>query len=163
MPDYAKGKIYKIVGDSGATYYGSTACSLKDRMRKHLYDKGTTAYQKIISQMDYEMFLLENYPCESRKQLEIREAWYIREYPCVNRQIPGRTNKQWIEDNQEETTARFKKYYQDNKTRLQIEHKQRYEDNKIKRLAQVKTYARWKYSFGKEDNCLQKCDYRLFS
>jgi len=138
MVNYANGKIYKIVGDTGATYYGSTTVSLRERMYKHRggskTKNKTSAYLEIISQMDCEIILVENYPCESKKELEDREAWYIRENPCVNRQIPGRTPKQYYEYNREKI-------------------------NEYSRRNQ-----RWKWSFGnpRSTNCLQRCDPSLF-
>jgi hypothetical protein len=31
------------------------------------------------------MELVEDYPCESRKELEEREAYYINNYECINK------------------------------------------------------------------------------
>ena len=179
MPNYENGKIYKIVGEDGSTYYGSTSCSLKDRMRKHLYDKGTTAYQKIISQMDYEMILVENYPCESKKELEDREGWYIRENPCVNRVVAGRTKKEWYEDNREKILKNREVYREDNRERINVRQRKHYQDNREQRLESSKKYNEdnrekrntynkirfaWLCSFGdpRKTNCLQRCDPSLF-
>ena len=147
--NYANGKIYKIVGDDGSTYYGSTTESMKERMRKHPHNKGTMAYQKIISQMDYETILLENYPCESRKELEDREAWYIRENPCVNVQIPGRTSKEWHREHSAHDKVLAKKYYK---------------EIREQKLAYCKIRSAWVYSFGDQrtSNNLQRCDPSLF-
>ena len=149
MPDYANAKIYKIVGEDGSTYYGSTVQSFRLRKNEHLSYKGTMAHQKIISQMDWDMILIENYPCESKKELEQREAWYIRENPCVNRCIPGRTKKEYYEDHREKINSRAKKHYQEN-------HEHKHEYDKIRHS--------WIYSFGgiKYENNLQRCDPSLF-
>jgi predicted GIY-YIG superfamily endonuclease len=149
MADYANGKIYKIVGDDGSTYYGSTTTSLKRRLGRHRYNKGTTAHQKIISQMDWNMILVENYPCESKKELLDREATYIRENPCVNREIPGRTGKEYYENNRKELLEIGKKYY---------------EENCEVRKAYSKIRNTWIRSFGDppSTNNLQRCDYMLF-
>tara|TARA_R110000796_G_scaffold234485_1_gene353306 strand:- start:33 stop:485 length:453 start_codon:yes stop_codon:yes gene_type:complete len=149
MPNYANGKIYKIVGEDGSTYYGSTTTSLKARMGQHPYNKETTAHQKIISQMDWEMVLVENYPCESKKELEDREGWYIRENPCVNRQVAGRTSRDWHREHSARDKVLAKKYYQENSEEIRAY-------NKIRDA--------WLYSFGdyRKTNCLQRCDYMLF-
>ena len=153
MPNYANGKIYKIVGDDGSTYYGSTTQSLKQRKNEHRSCKGTTAYQKIISQMDWEMVLVENYPCESKKELLDREGWYIRENPCVNRRVEGRTGKEWRreyhENHREENLGKMKKYHA---------------DHREKRKVYITRRSRWSRSFGdpRRNNCLQRCDYMLF-
>jgi len=145
MADYANGKIYKIVGEDGSVYFGSTTQCLKLRMGQHRYNKGTTAHQKIISQMDWNMILVENYPCESKKELLDREATYIRENPCVNREIPGRTGKEYYENNRNI----LKKYY---------------EENCEVRKAYSKIRNTWIRSFGdpSSTNNLQRCDYMLF-
>jgi len=145
MADYANGKIYKIVGEDGSVYFGSTTQCLKLRMGQHRYNKGTTAHQKIISQMDWNMILVENYPCESKKELLDREATYIRENPCVNREIPGRTGKEYYENNRNI----LKKYY---------------EENCEVRKAYSKIRNTWIRSFGDQSstNNLQRCDYMLF-
>jgi hypothetical protein len=149
MPNYANGKIYKIVGEDGSTYYGSTTQSLKGRINGHIYSKQTMAYQKIISKMDYEVVLIENYPCESRKELELREGTYIRDNVSVNWQVAGRTIQEWMEDHREESNSRSKKHYQDN-------HEQK--------LAYAKIRGAWTCSFGdpRFTNSVQRCDYKLF-
>ena len=143
MLDYANAKIYKIVGGDGSVYYGSTTQCLKARMKHHRCCKTTTAYQKIISKMDWEMVLVENYPCDSRKDLELREGTYIRENPCVNRYIPGRTNDEYYEDNYEKILSYQKEYRKEG-------------------TAKIRYY--WVSSFGdpRNSNCVQRCDYMLF-
>ena len=164
MPNYENGKIYKIVGDDGSTYYGSTSCSLKDRMRKHLYDKGTSAYKKIISQMEYEIILVENYPCESKKELELREGWYIRENPCVNRCIAGRTTKEYYADHREKILKIREVYYVENREEIIEYSKKLYQDKREQKLAYAKIRDTWMCSFGdpRNSNCVQRCDYMLF-
>jgi hypothetical protein len=152
MVNYANGKIYKIVGETGATYYGSTTLSLKDRLRCHLADNRTSA-SKIIGVMPYEMILVEDYPCESKKELGEREAWYIRENPCVNIGIPGRTHKQWKLENSKRIRDYKRLYYQNN-------HEFRESENKKKRLR-----WNWTNSFGdaRRTNCIRYCDPSLFA
>jgi len=160
MPDYANGKIYKIVGEDGSVYYGSTTASLKRRLGHHRYNKGTTAYQKIISQMDWEMFLVENYPCESKKELEAREGTYIRENTCVNRQIPGRTWKERYKSNREDRILYDKERY---KSHPEVK-KGYYLQHRDLLVSQMKRRDAWTVSFGdsRTTNCLQRCDPSLF-
>ena len=179
MVNYENGKIYKIVGDTGITYYGSTTLSLKLRMYQHRYYKDTSAYPEIISQMDCEIILVENYPCESKKELEDREVKYIRENPCVNHVIPGRTLKEWREDNRESLKVKAKKYNAENREEIRANHKRYYQDNREDRRAYTKKYnaenreeineyanrrRRWVCSFGDPRNttCVQRCDSSLF-
>ena len=149
MEDYENGKIYKIVGEDGTTYYGSTTLSLKQRKGQHPHDPKTTAYKKIITQMDWDIFLVENYPCESKKQLLKREGYYIRENPCVNRCIAGRSKREWYEDNLE-----YCKKYQE---KYRETHRKHRRDTEFIR-------NKWIRSFGdpRRNNCLQRCDPSLF-
>ena len=175
MANYANGKIYKIVGEDGSMYFGSTTLPLKVRMSMHRGDKRTSAYKEIISRMDCEMILVENYPCESKKKLEFREGWYIRENPCVNRQVAGRTNKQyrkdnsekvnemerkWRESNPEKTKAYQKKYIESNPEKILVYQREYRENHREKQ----RRYNRWTRSFGDPQNttCLQRCDPSLF-
>lgn len=168
MPNYANAKIYKIVGEDGSTYYGSTVRSLKVRINGHISDKDTSAYKKIISQMEYEMILIENYPCESKKELLDREGWYIRENPCVNRRVEGRTSKEWhreyYEDHREKILKIREVYYVENREELLEQKKKYHQDNREHRLAYAKIRDSWIRSFGsiKYENNLQRCDYMLF-
>ena len=98
MPDYTKAKIYKIVGEDGSTYYGSTTEKyINNRLAKHRFTT-STAYTKIMSQME---FSIEEFPCSSKQELEDREAYYIRNYECVNKIIPNRTMKQYYKENRD--------------------------------------------------------------
>jgi hypothetical protein len=163
MVDYANGKIYKIVGEDGTTYYGSTTLTLKMRKRKHRMDETTSAYRKIISQMNWDMILIENYPCESKKELEQREAWYIRENPCVNQCIPGRTSKEWREDNRERLKPYHEEYRNNHRDRAKAYAREHRIGNKVL-TEKAKLTTRWIRSFGdpRFTNSVQRCDYKLF-
>ncbi len=86
MPDYSKGKIYKIVSDSGC-YIGSTTQSLLRRHQKHKSnEKRKTTSEKIIK--DSKIILLEDYPCKTRNELLWRERYWIEKTVCVNKERP---------------------------------------------------------------------------
>ena len=79
--DYSKGKIYKIVDKTNDDIYiGSTIQTLLRRYQTHQifrdYDK---------KQKDCEIILIEDYPCESKRQLEQREQYYLDNTECINR------------------------------------------------------------------------------
>jgi len=90
---YQDGKIYKIIDNTnGNVYYGSTMKTLNKRLSDHKYDykrrekeNNTRTSSKIICNGDFTMELVEDYPCESRKELEEREAYYINNYECINK------------------------------------------------------------------------------
>ena len=84
--EYADGKIYKITG-SGLTYYGSTIQSLYDREYTHIHNN-TTSSRIIIEKGDFELVLVENFPCENKPELLARERWFIENNDCVNIRLP---------------------------------------------------------------------------
>ena len=110
---YQNGKIYKLVRDGSLPYYGSTTQSLEKRYSQHIanfknYRKGTIKYatssDKVIQDFDYciPIILVENYPCNSKKELLRREGYYHRNYPCVNKQVAGRTKIEYEEEKKED-------------------------------------------------------------
>lgn len=113
---YSRGKIYKIECNiTGNVYIGSTIePTLARRLSGHtkqynLYKQGNiTKYItsiKILEGGDYNIYLIENYPCLSKDELHAREGHYIKEFKaggnCVNIQIMGRTRKEYKNDNKE--------------------------------------------------------------
>jgi hypothetical protein len=62
-----------------------------------------------------------NYPCNTKDELAAKEAEYIKQYrnddmyECVNMCIPGRTNKQYSQDNKEKIAEYQKQYRQTEK------------------------------------------------
>ena len=107
MPNYQNGKIYQIIDNTtGRFYIGSTTQPLYERLRGHkknfkeyLDGKGgyMTSFQ-IIGNDDYDIVLIENYPCQDKSQLNRREGEYIRINYCVNKMVPGRTSKEYKHD-----------------------------------------------------------------
>jgi hypothetical protein len=137
MTDYSQGKIYVLKSSqTDDVYIGSTKETLEDRFDSHKRDykkwlNGKTHYITSFDLMKYDdvyIELLEDYPCNSKKELELEEGKYQRIMNCVNKRIEGRTHKEWIEDHREEIKEYQKKYREDNKEHL----KEYREDNKDK-------------------------------
>lgn len=95
MVNYQLGKIYKIVDlDSNKCYVGSTCePTLARRLANHVSDykqylkgKGSNISSFIILAMDdYDIVLLEKYPCNCKDELHARERYYTQLLPCVNK------------------------------------------------------------------------------
>jgi len=112
MPDYSKGKIYSIRSHlTDDVYIGSTIQRLSDRLTKHkkcykkwlITKKNCYSSFKIIEK-DPENFyieLVELYPCNSKIELCRREGEIIRATTCVNKNIAGRTLKEYREEHKE--------------------------------------------------------------
>lgn len=148
MPDYANGKIYKITSGD-LTYIGSTCePTLARRLAGHVrgYRQwkngkyGETSSFQVFETGNYEISLLELYPCNSKDELTARERFYIETNDCVNKRIEGRTRKERYEANRTEVAKKFKEYYEDNKTELTEKAKERYEANKPEITEKVKAY-----------------------
>ena len=127
MQDYSKSKIYKIFCNlTGETYYGSTCNTLTKRVSSHKADfnfwkNGKRGYVKsydIIERGDYDYSLVEECPCENKEQLHARERYWIENNDCVNKCIPGRTNKEWREANKEHIAEQKKEYRDANKEKI---------------------------------------------
>ena len=127
MNRYENSKIYKIV-DVGYNkcYIGSTCESLSKRMERHRthynhYVKGKmkkkTTAMDIFNEFGIEnckIELIENYPCNNKEELLRREGSHIKVMECVNRQVAGRTQREWLLDNPEKA----KEYNEKNKARV---------------------------------------------
>jgi hypothetical protein len=124
MTDYSKAKIYRIVSDkTDLVYYGSTVQKLSERMNDHrkrytAYKKGGCNYVSSFKILEEDIkatiVLVEDYPCERKEQLYARERFYIENNTCVNRYIPGRTQKEYQADNAEAIKVQRADYYQAN-------------------------------------------------
>ena len=135
MPDYQKGKIYKLysVSNEELVYYGSTIETLSRRLSKHVYDyknnSGCTS-KKVIAVGDYKIELVENYPCFNKQALERREGEFTKNNMCVNKIIAGRTKKEYLEDNKEKIKEWQKEWREDNKEHKKQYDKELYQNNK---------------------------------
>jgi len=133
MNKYENGIIYKIFNDNNC-YYGSSTESLSNRLCKHLnmyklYKQNKHNYVSsfiIFDEEGYKIEKVEDYPCKTKKELLLREGYYIRNNKCVNIKIAGRTkseyNKLWKSQNKEKVKIikkkSDKKYYEKNKIKI---------------------------------------------
>ena len=117
MSKYQNGKIYKITNEDmhELVYYGSTICNLNKRLGNHKYDiKRTNNSSKILFNTEnYKIELIELYPCENRKQLCEREGWYIQNNNCINKNISGRTQKEYQKEYSELNKQYYKEYFKE--------------------------------------------------
>lgn len=113
-------RIYDI--DTDESYYGSTSQTITKRLQKHesdyrRYKKGKKKYVTssfdIIKNNNYKITLVHRI-CSSKTHAEDLESVYIKGCDCVNRNIPGRTRKEYYGDNKDKS----KQYYKDNVKRI---------------------------------------------
>jgi hypothetical protein len=116
MPDYSKGRIYKIVSENtDKVYIGSTTvqylCKRLGNHKAEPVEKGCTSKQ-ILDYGDVKIIEIEKYPCNSKKELEERESYLIKNTEnFVNKIIPVRSK----EELREMKKIHDKKYYENNK------------------------------------------------
>ena len=121
MPDYTKSKIYKITSSAGLPYIGSTVVELNKRFNGH---KNLEYASKIhIAQPDCKIELIENYPCNSKKELVSRERYWIENINCCNHNVPIITKEEalqykrnWYCENKEHKKKYAKNYRDTHKT-----------------------------------------------
>ena len=95
-------KIYKVMNiQTGDVYFGSTCDRLlSQRMSKHRASK--RRFNEVMGNMqDCKIYLVEDYPCNSKLELLRRERYYIENFPCKNKNIPTRTPKEYYKQNKE--------------------------------------------------------------
>ena len=134
MPNYQNGKIYKIVNDiNDNVYYGSTTQKyLCSRMSGHR--KRPVSIKKLDCPISScKIFLVEDFPCDTKEQLLQRERFYIENNECINKQIPTRTIREYqkTEKFKEYTKKYYKDYYQKNKKELNEKNKMYKRNRKI--------------------------------
>jgi hypothetical protein len=88
--NYSNGKIYKIVDNvSDMIYVGSTCKTLEQRLSEHEFRykyilSGKKASKltsfKILENNNYKIELIENFPCQSKQELEKKEGHFIKLY-----------------------------------------------------------------------------------
>ena len=128
MPDYSKGKIYKLTSsNSNDIYIGSTIQNLSKRKAHHIADYKKFIIEKKIYISSFKIIecggiidicLLEEYPCDNKEQLHQRERFYIENNCCVNKNIPNRQFNEyikiWKEKNKDIIKHKLKEYRQKN-------------------------------------------------
>ena len=127
MPDYSKGKIYKVVcSETGNVYIGSTIHSLSKRLINHNYTSNRCETRHFI---DPKIELIEEYQCETKEQLLWREREWIEKTDCVNNFRPIVTIKEKKEQRKRLDYKRYElkkdiikqkrnEYYHKNKERI---------------------------------------------
>ena len=151
MVNYKNGKIYRLVcSETNEHYFGSTCSPLSKRFYGHKSRIQTqTNGVSYLHFKNPKIFLVEDYPCERKEQLLARERYYIENYECCNKEIPGRTKlesnrKSWAKNAhnyREMCRKNAKDYYDKNKDEINKTRREAYLANpNIKKEADRKSY-----------------------
>ena len=140
--DYSKGKIYCIRSyKTDLIYVGSTCQPLSKRLNKHKTSYNTYLKTGISREYSYKIYelddkpyieLIKNYPCSCLDELRREEGKHIRLMECVNKNVPGRTQKEYYNDNKDQMLEYQKEYNEDNKEKIKEYQKEYREQNKEK-------------------------------
>ena len=116
MPNYQNGKIYILKCElTNKKYVGSTCNPLNRRLSEHKY---AIKIQKKMSINDFinpSIELLENYPCNSSKELKEREQFYISNTNCINKVSAFTDRKEYLLKTQDKRNERSIEFYYKNK------------------------------------------------
>ena len=123
---YKNSKIYTIryKNDNSLIYVGSTVQPLYKRFAMHKVHSKDPKNENILLYNkfnetdinDWYIELYEDCPCERREQVTQREGQVIREIGTLNKNIAGRTCKEWREENKDKINEKHKEY--DKKTKI---------------------------------------------
>lgn len=90
LTDTTKFKIYKITSliEPDLIYYGHTSQPLKNRFLLHKSSKNKTSSKIIFEKGNAEISLVEEFICNSKREAEEKESYYILNNKCVNKNFP---------------------------------------------------------------------------
>jgi hypothetical protein len=120
MPDYSKGKVYIIrAPGTDRVYIGSTVLPLAKRLYQHRRLQGGCRSRELVTIPGHTIELLEDYPCSTVEELRKREGHHIREHAgrAINKNIAGRTGREYMAEHAEKYRARANEWYRNNKDR----------------------------------------------
>ena len=117
---YKNGKIYKLINNiNDDVYVGSTYDKLCKRMEKHRSHRlvfGHRTIYQLMNELGVDAFhieLIELFPCASKEELRMREAFFIRQIGTLNMVIEDRTPKEYRQTNQDKIKEYMVKYRED--------------------------------------------------
>ncbi len=157
--DYSQTCIYKLVHKDDVNnenvYIGSTT---NFRHRKTRHKSGCNCendvsynnpkYQFIRENGGWEnwqMLEIEKYPCNDKREAETRERYWIEHYKSnLNRCIPTRSIKEYLQDNCYLISEKKKQYRQENRDKCSQQNKKYYYKNRDRNLELMKKYRQQK-------------------
>ena len=153
MPNYSETKLYELISHdqqgNPVVYRGHTTQPLHKRLCEHqtrykawVKDNTKEYYSsyEVLKHGNARIELVRTVCCNNVMEAKRAEGVFIREVPCVNKHIAGRTLKEWWQDNKDVLLAKKKTYDQANK-----EKKKAYnEANKQAQREYQREYREWK-------------------
>lgn len=152
------GKVYKVVNDIDTDFYvGSTTlqylcdrlCGHRQTSKNDTTRRQSPLYQKIraIGSDHFRIELIEEYPCESKKELLVREQYWIdllkptlNKFKAIEQRTPEQYYKDIYQKEKEYRLAYCKEYYQRNAEQIKARVRAYAESNKELIAEQTKKY-----------------------
>ena len=144
---FENSKVYKLECNvTGLIYIGSTTSELNVRLSKHkssykAYLDGKYHYVtsfKVLESNDYDIHLLRSYDFDNNIDLLAKEGYYKKKINCVNKNTPGRTDKEYYQDNKIDILEYQTEYRKQNKAIINEKIKIYHNKNKAKIALQQK-------------------------
>jgi hypothetical protein len=153
---YERSKIYKLACNDGHYYYGSTIADLRSRLWGHK-DSSKTMTSRVYTHINsigwdnVKIELVEEFSCENRTQLRMKENTYIcssKNDPLCLNTLPAfasdeekhQRNIEYYEKNKDTILERNRKYCETHKDTIAEIRKEYYEKNKEILSAKNKEY-----------------------
>ena len=162
IKNYQLVKIYKIVcNTTGLIYIGSTVeARLCRRLveHRHQYNQYLRGQHNYISSFEildndnYEILLIENYPCQSCDELRMRERYHIKNLECVNiykrpfvtMEDKRENSRKYYNNNKGKESLRKQKFYVENKEKMDLRNNLYWKTHKTELNEKKMDYARRK-------------------
>jgi hypothetical protein len=133
-------KVESLVDPTMPPYISSSIQPLKnvEYMQRGAYtyhiknpsDKRNLSYFPLYEKGAVKITELEKFPCNSRKELNTREKFYVQSMDCCNKKMNGRTAREKYMLNQKKNQEKGLQFYHANKEIILKQKKQYYINNK---------------------------------
>ena len=126
MPNFSKGKIYKLVSNkSSDVYIGSCLIELSRRLSAHKAPSNECVSKRMfVDNAVITIVLIEDYACENKNQLKARELHYITTINCINKNKPYISDIQIINGDNKEWHKQYNESHKEQKALYDESHKE---------------------------------------
>ena len=136
MSKYINAKIYKLMNNiTDKIYIGSTTKDLNLRLQLHKSPHNPTVSKQLFNnQAIVSIHLIEDYPCNNKNELKLKEIHYINVNPsCINKNKPFISNFttsdidliNWRRDYRNQHLEKMKAYHSIYKKTIEYKEKSR--------------------------------------
>jgi predicted GIY-YIG superfamily endonuclease len=112
--------IYKLT-DGEKDYYGQTQ-DWERRFRQHKVPKCRCS-SRILDRSKMKIHIIHR--LYTKEEADETEAFYQLNFDCVNKNITGRTNKEYYQDNKEKINEKHKDYFKEYKKKWKEDNKEK--------------------------------------